>query len=120
MINIDFKRFNRIFDTLQLEEKIFIHNTFANNNNEEIFLHPMCDYGQWVHSFNGKDFKKQLNFINFNSRHNFYTCDKDYNIKSVTDNEALELVNKYRDKIFEDKETMNYVNDYLKMYISKT
>ena len=37
MINIDFKRFNRIFDTLQLEEKIFIHNTFANNNNEEIF-----------------------------------------------------------------------------------
>lgn len=117
MINIDVERFNRIFDSLSLDEKSYLQNVYALYNDVELGLYPMRYYREWVHSFNGKDFKKQLNFINFNSRHNFYTCDKDYNIKSVTDNEALEIVNKYRDKIFEDKETMNYLNDYLEMYI---
>lgn len=117
MSKLDFNNFTRIYKSLQLEEKIYLHNTYAMNNNIELFLYSMCDFISWNRRFKSNDFVEKLNFVNFNSKHNFYTCDKAYNVKSVTDNEALEIVNKYRDKVFEDKETMNYLNDYLEMYM---
>lgn len=117
MSKIDFDKFTLIFNSLQLEEKIFMHNTYAMYNNIEIFLYPMCDFISWTRRFESNEFVEKLNFINFNSKHNFYTCDKAYNVKSVSDNETLELVNKYCAKVFEDKRTMNYLNDYLEIYM---
>ncbi len=117
MSKIAFDKFTRIVNGLSLEGKTYVYNVFSLKNNIELFLCPMRDFIEWTRRFSSDNIIEKLNFVNFNSKHNYYMCDKDYNVKSVSYNEVLDLVNKNLNKIFEDEEVMRYLNDYLEDYI---